>query len=210
MVTDTNGCYDTINQRIKTWNIPTSIYTYTDNFNGVQGQLQFDNLSIDGEEYYWDFDNGNDSYAQNPVAFFQNDGIYNISLVTWSDKGCTDTLSMKYEFMVKGLYVPNAFSPESRSESVRLLKPVGVNLKQYRFEVFDRWGNLLWWSDKLDDLGRPTEGWDGTYNGVLLQHGVFVWKASAIFKDGTVWDANNVGNTENLSKKKSGTALMIR
>ena len=210
MVTDTNGCYDTINQHIKTWNIPTSIYTYTDNFNDVQGQLQFANLSIDGEQYYWDFGNGNESYTQNPVAFFQNDGTYNISLVTWNDKGCTDTLTMKYEFMVKGLYVPNAFSPENPEESVHLLKPVGINLKEYRFEVFDRWDNLLWWSDKLDDLGRPTEGWDGTYNGILLQEGVFVWKASAIFRDDTIWEANNIGNTEHLSKRKSGTALMIR
>jgi PKD repeat protein len=210
MVIDTNGCYDTINQHVKTWNIPTSIYTYTDNFNGVQGQLQFANLSIDGEEYYWDFGNGNESYAQNPVAFFQNDGTYDISLVTWSDKGCTDTLTMKYEFLVKGLYVPNAFSPENPNESVRLLKPVGINIMEYKFEVFDRWDNLLWWSDKLDNLGQPTEGWDGTYNGVLLQQGVYVWSASAVFKDGTVWDADSVGNTENLSKRKSGTAVMIR
>ncbi|MFZ4547448.1 MAG: PKD domain-containing protein, partial [Bacteroidales bacterium] len=210
MVTDTNGCYDTINQHVKTWNIPTSIYTYADNFNDVQGQLQFANLSIDAAKYYWDFGNGNESYLQDPVAFFQNDGTYNISLVSWNDKGCTDTLTMKYEFLVKGLYVPNAFSPENPEESVHLLKPVGINLKEYRFEVFDRWDNLLWWSDKLDDLGRPTEGWDGTYNGVLLQEGVFVWKASAVFKDGTVWDADNIGNTEHLSKRKSGTALMIR
>jgi PKD repeat protein len=98
MVTDTNGCYDTINQKITTWSIPTSIFTYADNFNDVQGQLQFTNTSFDATKYYWTFGNGDDSYGENPVAFYQNDGTYNITLVTWNDKNCTDTLTMAVSY----------------------------------------------------------------------------------------------------------------
>ncbi len=210
MVTDTNGCYDTINQHIKTWNVPTSIYSYVDNFNDVQGQLQFTNISLEGAKYYWTFGNGEDSYTQNPVAFYLNDGTYDITLVTWNEKECTDTLTVQYTFMVKGLYIPTAFSPNNPKQSVRLLKPVGVNLSDYKFEVYDRWGNMLWWSDKLDESGRPSEGWDGTYNGVLMQEGTYVWKASAIFKDHTIWDANSIGNAEKLATTKVGTATMMK
>jgi len=210
MVTDTNGCYDTINQHITTWSIPTSIFTYADNFNDVQGQLQFTNTSIDATKYYWTFGNGDDSYGENPVAFYQNDGTYNIMLVTWNDKDCSDTLTMQYKFMVKGLYIPTAFSPTSPKTSVQLLKPVGINLLEYRFEVYDRWGNMLWWTDKLDASGRPTEGWDGTYNGALMQEGVYVWKATGVFKDGSIWEAENIGNSDNLPKVKTGTATMIK
>ena len=210
MVSDTNGCFDTINQHVTTWSIPASIYTYADNFNDVQGQLQFTNISIDAAKYYWTFGNGDDSYAENPVAFYQNDGTYEISLVTWNDKECTDTLTMQYKFMVKGLYIPNAFSPANPKLAVQLLKPVGVNLKEYRFEVYDRWGNLIWWTDKLDIYGRPTEGWDGRYNGVLMQEGAYLWKAMAIFKDDTIWEAENIGNNDNLPKFKTGTATMMR
>lgn len=210
MVSDTNGCFDTINQNVTTWSIPTSVFTYADNFNDVQGQLQFTNISIDAVTYYWTFGNGDDSYGENPVAFYQNDGTYNITLVTWNDKDCSDTLSMKYNFMVKGLYVPNAFSPNNPKPEVQLLKPVGINLSEYRFEVYDRWGNILWWTEELDAYGRPTEGWDGTYNGILMQEGAYLWKATAIFKDGTIWEAENIGNNDNLPKQKSGTATMIR
>ncbi|MFZ4548852.1 MAG: PKD domain-containing protein, partial [Bacteroidales bacterium] len=211
IVTDTNGCYDdTINQNIMTWGVPTSIYSYLDNFNDVQGQLQFTNISIDGDKYYWTFGNGEDSYSQNPVAFYQNDGTYDITLITWNDKECTDTLTVQYTFMVKGLYIPTAFSPENPKQAVRLLKPVGVNLSEYKFEVYDRWGNMLWWSDKLDESGRPSEGWDGTYNGVLMQEGTYVWKASAIFKDNTIWDADSIGNKEKLPTTKVGTATMVK
>ncbi len=210
MVTDTNGCYDTVNQNITTWSIPTSIFSYTDNFNDVQGQLQFNNTSIDATKYYWTFGNGDESYAEQPVAFYQNDGTYSITLVTWNDKDCSDTITVPYKFMVKGLYIPNAFSPSNPKKEVQLLKPVGINLKQYRFEVYDRWGNLLWWSDVVDAAGRPTEGWDGRYNGVLMQEGVYVWKAYGIFKDGTIWEADNIGNNDNLPKFKTGTATLLQ
>jgi hypothetical protein len=69
---------------------------------------------------------------------------------------------------------------------------------------------MLWWSDKLDESGRPSEGWDGTYNGVLMQEGTYVWKASAIFKDSTIWDADSIGNKEKLPTTKVGTATMVR
>ena len=210
MVRDTNGCVDTLNQNVTTWSVPTSIFNYTDNFNDVQGQLQFVNTSIDATKYYWTFGNGDDSYGENPVAFYQNDGTYAITLVTWNDKECSDTITMDYKFMVKGLYIPNAFSPGNPKASVQLLKPVGINLKEYRFEVYDRWGNILWWTDKLDNYGRPTEGWDGRYNGVLMQDGAYVWIASGVFKDGTIWDADNIGNNDNLPKLKTGTATMLK
>jgi PKD repeat protein len=210
LVTDSIGCSDTITDTITTWPIPTSSYSYADNFNDVQGQLQFTNLSLNGIKYYWTFGNGDDSYGKDPVIFYKNDGTYDISLVTWNDKNCTDTLTMQYKFMVKGLYIPNAFSPNNPNKPVQLLKPVGVNLTEYRFEVYDRWGNMLWFSEKLDSYGRPTEGWDGTYNGVLLQEGAYVWKAMGIFKDGSIWDDDSIGNHDKLPKTKAGTATMIK
>jgi len=209
-VADTNGCRDTINRTVVSNPIPVSIFAYNENFNDIQGQLQFVNSSIDGVKYYWDFGNGETSYAENPVVFYQDDGTYTIELVTWNDLNCTDTTQMNYEFMVKGLYIPNAFSPTNPHEEVQLFKPVGINIETYHIEVYDRWGNLLWHSEALDDLGRPAEGWNGKYNGELVQEGVYVWQASAVFKDGTIWNADNVGNIEPLPKSVNGTVTLIR
>lgn len=209
-VTDIFGCMDTINQQVTTWTVPTSLFVYKENFDNVQGQLQFTNNSLDATKYYWDFGNGTESYTENPKAYYENDGTYDITLITRNDKDCTDTLSMKYEFMVKSLFIPNAFSPENPKTEVQLLKPIGINLEEYLFEVYDRWGNLLWWTDKLDDAGRPTEGWDGKYKDNLMPEGAYPWRATGVFRDGTIWEGENVGNNDHLPGTKVGTATMIR
>ena len=209
-VIDTNGCIDTINKQVLSYPPPTSIFAYNENFNDVQGQLQFINSSIDGIKYYWDFGNGESSFAENPAVFYQEDGIYTIALISWNSLNCTDTTRMQYEFMVKGLYVPNAFSPNNPHPEVRMFKPVGINIEIYRIDVYDRWGNELWFSEKLDAQGRPAEGWDGKFNGEIVQEGVYVWKASAVFKDGTIWTAENVGKIEPLPKTVFGTITVIK
>jgi len=209
-VLDTNGCVDTISRQIVVNTIPVSIFAYNENYNNIQGQLQFVNSSIDAMKYYWDFGNGESSYAENPVVFYQNDGTYSIMLVTWNDLNCTDTTRLQFEFMVKGLYIPNAFSPNNPHEEVKLFKPVGINIETYRIEVYDRWGNMLWYSEKLDDFGRPLEGWNGKYNGEIVQEGVYVWQASAVFLDGTIWNAENIGTTEPLPKTVYGTVTVIK
>jgi hypothetical protein len=43
-----------------------------------------------------------------------------------------------------------------------------------------------------------------------MQEGMYVWKASAIFKDNTIWDANSIGNKDKLPTTKVGTATMVR
>jgi len=210
IVRDTNGCLDTVNQTVTVNPIPTSIFAYNENFNNIQGQLQFENSSIDAVKYFWDFGNGESSYAENPVVFYQDDGTYTILLVSWNDLECTDTTQLQYEFMIKGLYVPNAFSPNNPQAEVTLFKPAGINIETYRIEVYDRWGNMLWYSEELDDYGRPVEGWDGKYNGAIVQEGVYVWKASAVFRDGTIWNAENIGVSEPLTKTVFGTVTVIK
>jgi hypothetical protein len=69
---------------------------------------------------------------------------------------------------------------------------------------------VIWSSEKLNDKGSPTEGWDGTYKEVPCQEGVYVWKITAIFKDGSIWYNDDVGNREKLSGGTSGSITLIR
>jgi hypothetical protein len=59
-------------------------------------------------------------------------------------------------------------------------------------------------------MGRPTEGWDGKYKDLLMPEGAYPWRAYGVFKDGTIWEGLNVGNTDHLPQYKVGTASMIR
>ena len=51
---------------------------------------------------------------------------------------------------------------------------------------------------------------DGTYDGKLVPSDVYIWKAEAMFKDGTVWDGNVVGNTDGMDNRTSGYVVVVR
>ena len=209
-VIDKNGCATTINKQVIISPNPVAAFTIVENYDNVQGQVMLSNGSIDGTNNYWSFGNGETSYGSNPVVTFTDEGHYEIQLLTWNDQNCTDTISMSYDLMYKGLFVPNAFNPGHRNSEVAVFKPKGMNLKSYQIEIYDSWGNLLWKSDKLDDGGSPLEGWDGTFQGALLQQDVYVWKIVAQYKDDQIWDGLNIGDNKNMPLTKSGTVTLLR
>jgi PKD repeat protein len=209
-VADTNGCADTIVQHVTVHPSPVSAFSYTENVDNIQGQVQFTNGSLGAEEYYWDFGNGEISYAESPLVTYAGDGTYQVMLVTVSEQACHDTAMVMYEMMFKGLYVPNAMAPGGAVQATRSWKPVGVNLASYLVEVYNSHGMLLWKSSLLDESGAPAESWDGTYGGKPCQQDVYVWKITAVFRDGTIWYNQDVGEHEGLSEPVYGTITMIR
>ena len=78
---------------------------------------------------------------------------------------------------------------------------------QYHIQVFSSWGHLLWESRLLDPEGRPLEGWDGTYEGVMMAQGTYMWKINAVFIDGTIWMGSDIGKGP---YKSIGTVSLIR
>ena len=69
-------------------------------------------------------------------------------------------------------YVPNTFTPNG-DEHNNVFNPVfvcGYDPLEYRFEIYDRWGEVVFTS--LD----AQKGWDGTYHGLPAKEGVFGWK----------------------------------
>jgi len=208
IVKDHFGCIDTVDSTAKVNVTPVSSFTVVNGYNGKQGQVKMNNVSSGADSYKWDFGNNKFSTEENPVALYTEDGTYTIKLISLNQFECSDTTLYKYELLFKGLYVPNAFSPTSTNLGIRLFQPVGVNLKQYHITVFDSWGHLMWESTKLDDKGMPAEGWDGTYQGVIMPQGNYMWRISASFVDDSIWEGSDIGfgNTN----KTMGTVSLIR
>jgi PKD repeat protein len=210
IVTDKNGCSTMIAKEVTINTNPVAAFNIIDSYEDKQGQIMLSNGTIDGASYEWTVNDGKTSFGTNPVITFDKEGHYTIQLTALNEAGCTDTISMSYDLMYKGLYVPNAFNPGNVDPKVAEFKPKGMNLMLYNIGVYDQWGNLLWSSDKLDSKGSPTEAWDGTVHGKLLQQDVYVWKVQAQFNDGEVWDGHNAGNNDNMPQKTSGTVTLIR
>ncbi|MEZ4890727.1 MAG: gliding motility-associated C-terminal domain-containing protein [Crocinitomicaceae bacterium] len=123
-----------------------------------------------------------------------------------NDNGCTVELLVKNPLQ-QGLFVPNAVSPSHSDYEVSHFLPKGIGLKEYHVQIYDDWGNLIWESTKLDELGRPVEGWDGTYRGEPVQQDAYVWKISATFLDESIWEGKEYPKGK---IKKSGTVTVIR
>ena len=157
--------------------------------------------------YEWDFGNGDTSQQVSPVVRYEDNGTYLIQLIAWNGSDCPDTAYMEYEVLFQGLYVPTGFTPEDNDEALRSWKPVGMNLEEYHVVVVNERGNVVFESRKLDEQGSPMEGWDGTTNGEDMPTGNYLWSISAKFKDGRVWNGNDVGDGNN---KAYGYLLLIR
>jgi len=209
-ITDRNGCTTSATKEVAINSSPVAAFSIVEDYENKQGQIQLTNGTINGTNYEWDFGNGKTSTGQNPVTEYDKEGLYRIQLITYNGQNCADTLTMEYALMYKGLFVPNAFNPGHINPEVAVFKPKGTNLMTYFIEIYDRWGNPLWSSSKLDAYGAPAEAWDGTLHGEVLKQDVYLWKISAQFRDGEVWDGTNTGNNENMPQTKVGTVTLIR
>jgi PKD repeat protein len=193
-IEDNNGCRDTVRHSLPVHPIPQASFTYEDRYEDRQGQVFFQNTSDpSATTFFWDFMTGQTSAEENPVYQFEEDGIYEVMLVAYNDHLCPDTAINAYEIIFTGLYFPNSFVPGNSDPELASFKGLGENLQTYRLEVYTSWGQLIWSSSALED-GRPAEAWDGTFNDQELPTGSYIWKASATFRDGTIWEGSDNGD----------------
>jgi gliding motility-associated-like protein len=114
--------------------------------------------------------------ATNIIAA-DNDLTYTITATAGN---CNTTIELPVSVTTNhDLFVPNLFSPNQDGDND--LYSIYGNLpaiKQIRFEVFNRWGELVYASKKLDFK------WDGTYNGQALLAGIYTYFLDIVFSDG--------------------------
>ncbi|MGZ5281513.1 MAG: PKD domain-containing protein [Bacteroidia bacterium] len=173
----------------------------------VIGTVSFFNQTKHAKKYYWDFGDGHTSQDSSPIHRYDIFGDYIITQIVETENGCRDTFVQQIHLdFFKGLFVPNAFTPDAGIAEVRSFKPKGAGLETYLIQIYTPDGELLWESSALIN-GQPAEGWDGKYKGKTLPQGVYVWKAQATFLDGSVWEGKVY---DNGSVKRVGSITLIR
>lgn len=67
------------------------------------------------------------------------------------------------------IFVPNAFTPDG-DDFNNVFKAVAHNILEFEMLIFNRWGEIVYVMDNLEDY------WDGSYNNSLAQDDVYVWQ----------------------------------
>src|SRR5690606_36994671 len=93
-------------------------------------------------------------------------GTYTLSITT-EPHGCTTTESIE---IIKdcNIDIPNAFTPNADGHNDYFFprQLLSISVKQFRMQVFNRWGRVVFESTRPD--GR---GWDGRLNGKAQPNG---------------------------------------
>lgn len=195
-------CQDTIQKQVQVFAAPVADFDYQADFDpAVLGEVQFNNRTIQGERYLWDFGDGSISQEIAPYHEYLVNRSLDVTLTAFNDNSgsftCIDTVQKPVDpEWLATFYAPNALAPNLENDGIRYFKPVGTGLKAYKIEVYSPWGTRVWQSTELNN-GQPSGRWDGTYNGQTLPQGAYTWVATMTFEDGN-------------KQRKIGTVTIIR
>jgi PKD repeat protein len=207
-----SGCYDSLisGTSITVMQEPVAgFYAVQDLDPLLYNKFNFVNTSsADVTSYFYDLGDGFTSNEKDFVHQYNSPGDKEVILTVRNSNGCWDTsLVIVHVPYVKNLHAPNAFTPLQGSGDVTVWRPKGVGIVNYRAQVYDTYGILLWESTLLEN-GSPSESWNGMYRGNLMPEDVYVWKIDAEFIDGTLWEGQTTDGHGRI--KKTGTVTLIK
>ena len=173
-VTTSDGCSDSITNQVVVYELPIANFDFSPKeATFFDTRICFQNLSINGDLYAWDFDFiGGQSVQQEPCIEFPKlvEGEYDVQLVVSTINGCLDSTSSLVSIK-EGLTVniPNAFTPDGDGQNDVFL-PMYTGVSEVELLIFNRWGQLIFNSDRLD------ASWDGLYLGAPAKEDVYVYR----------------------------------
>jgi gliding motility-associated-like protein len=82
----------------------------------------------------------------------------------------THTIRVEEEKCFCNVWVPNAFTPDNNTVNEGFAAKYDCALDRFELLVFDRWGSIVF------SATDPDASWDGTFNGLPVPDGVYVYK----------------------------------
>ena len=153
-------------------NISSSIIN--DNCDSNLGQIIID-VNSPNSPFTYNWSNGENGSTISGLS----EGSYEVTVTDNSSCSKSKTFSISNNTDNCGcfVYVANAFSPNKDGNNDFI--PVhGECVNSLTFKIFNRWGNLVFETNQLND------GWDGYYKGELQNTGVYVYILEATFSNG--------------------------
>lgn len=191
-VVDAIGCASITTDQVTVYVTPPIIVNTSpkDTIVYAGDQFQLFASSI-GTSYSWTPSTGlSNSNIPDPILTVSKDVTFKVTATTSAGCQGEGIVNIKV-YGGPDIYVPTGFTPngDGRNDIFKPI-PIGVTELKY-FRVYNRWGQLVFSTSKLND------GWDGTIGGMKQASGTFVWMVQGITRSGKL-----------ISKR--GTVVLIR
>ena len=133
-------------------------------------QYLFSDSSIGADFLRWEIDGFSESNEDDFQFIFQDSGTREVTLIAINEFSCSDTTSKTISVFPDLIYyIPNAITP-NRDGLNDVFNVVGLGYADmYNLKIYNRWGELLFESNKI------SEGWDGRFMGEIVQNGVYIY-----------------------------------
>jgi gliding motility-associated-like protein len=174
-VTSAYGCADTVskNNYITVYPNPHASFSVQPQTTTIiDPVISITDLSTGVDFWKWNFGDHDTTSKHRPPAHTYSDiGTYTIMLITSNKHNCLDTayqtVIIEPDFV---FYIPSSFSPNDDGIN-DFFSGKGIFIKQYEMTIFDRWGNLIFYTD---DINKP---WDGKANhgAEVAQQDIYVY-----------------------------------
>jgi gliding motility-associated-like protein len=179
-VTTITGCVYSLvySDLIEAVNAPNANFFVNPNYVSMMNPIVnlFNESSADVTQYSWVIDEGSPSTANTENVFDvsypeDNPRDYEVILYVENSYGCKDSI-VKYVHVVNDvlLFAPNTFTPDDDEHNQNWEFHIsGIDIYDFTLRLYNRWGEQVWESHDA------SVGWDGTYNGKLVQDGTYTW-----------------------------------
>jgi PKD repeat protein len=207
------GCGNTSTMSQFVHIIPTPVAKFNVNPSSIIAipnyQFKFEDASENSpDKWEWNFGDGTTSTERSPSHTYPDTGKFQVTLRVSNLQNCFTTITKFVQITgVPGyLYLPNAFEPNSATPDLREFRAKGSGIASWNMQIFNKWGEMLWQTNKLDD-GKPMEGWDGMYKSSLLPQGVYFWKVDVQMINKIPWKGMSYNGS---APKRTGIINLIR
>ena len=172
---DVGGCsYDTTITILE----PTDFVITTISDTSVYAEESVNLFATGGTTYNWSPSTGlSCNNCPNPDAHPLNTTTYLVEVI--DTNGCSKLQEITVEVLYKDLFIPNGFSPNGDGLN-DILYIRGAGITDMNFNIYDRWGKLVFQSKDKDI------GWDGTFNEKEMNSGVYIFNFDAILGNGEI------------------------
>ncbi|MGI8601200.1 MAG: gliding motility-associated C-terminal domain-containing protein [Chitinophagaceae bacterium] len=168
---NTRGCPKAGRDSVTVFVLP-KIYPFAGrDTNVVYGQpLQLN--AAGGISYLWTPSTGlSSTNTADPVALYtESTEKVKYTVYVFNEAGCADSafITVHMYKTAPSVFVPTAFTPNNDGLNDRLRPTVAGMQKIDYFMIYNRWGKQVF-------NGDFNKGWDGKFNGVPQETGVFLW-----------------------------------